>query len=302
MIRFRAGFLTALALLALAPAAHAFSGRNGAIVYGWNAWYGEWSSIVQGGIWMASSTDRFERSKPVYGCDVEAPDTSAADSCTKVSYADPSIATDGRRVVFDAGPSLAVVSIDGSAFRALPAHSTDDGQPAWSPSGTRIAFVETPARRPSVWICDAQGGHARRLANGNQPAWSARNWIAFVRGRRIYRIRPDGSGLRRLTGVGYQSPAWSPHGMRLAYLRSRGGSGFLMDADGRHAHQLPRAGGSTRVVWSPDGTELLFDDVFNSLQAYDLRTHRSRDTGAGGNATGATYEEHTYGFDWQPLR
>ncbi len=97
----------------------------------------------------------------------------------------------------------------------------------------------------------------------------------------LYTMRPDGSGVRRLTNHAdeyYFSPAWSPDG---AHIAAFGGSAsrssvahvVVMDADGSNPHQIPAialrtdifmqpAGAglspSSRLVsWSPDGRQLV---------------------------------------------
>jgi tricorn protease-like protein len=61
----------------------------------------------------------------------------------------------------------------------------------WSPDGQRIAFIKipdsaTPFTVGELWVMDADGGHARRLAeadagHGTPPAWSPDGqYIAFV--------------------------------------------------------------------------------------------------------------------------
>jgi hypothetical protein len=151
----------------------------------------------------------------LYGCKGTSPE------CSAKSYTNPAFAPDGSRVVFDAGAGLALINIDGSGFHQLPAHSDDDGQPAFSPAGDRIAFVvhRDGSRTWSVWTCDATDGRNARLVvrDGSHPVLSTRNWIAFVRGDAIYRVRPNGSGLRRLTSNGSRPPGRPTAGV----LRSR---------------------------------------------------------------------------------
>jgi dipeptidyl aminopeptidase/acylaminoacyl peptidase len=86
--------------------------------------------------------------------------------------------------------------------------------------------------------------------------------IAFVRyhpaTRRdsIYTVRPNGSGLLRLTrGHDDLDPAWSPNGRRIAF--SRDGNIWVMGARGRHVHQVTKLGG-TQPAWSADGETLAF--------------------------------------------
>jgi len=79
----------------------------------------------------------------------------------------------------------------------------------------------------------------------------------------IYAVEPNGTGLVKLAeGVIYRStPAWSPDGSRLAFLRANGI--YLMNPDGSGAVKLvgcepPECEGQSDPTWSPDGTRLVF--------------------------------------------
>lgn len=80
----------------------------------------------------------------------------------------------------------------------------------------------------------------------------------------IYLVRPDGSGLRRLTvtspgGSGF--PDWSPDSTHLAFNSNRDGKHqiYVTDADGREPRRLGRLEGDDfQPDWSPDGSRLAF--------------------------------------------
>ena len=82
-------------------------------------------------------------------------------------------------------------------------------------------------------------------------------------------MRPDGSGVRRLTNdpATDYAPALSPDASRVAFLSNRSGAYriYLMNVDGTGVRALnPKANGTEAGVgWSPDGQSLLFDTTGN---------------------------------------
>ncbi|HWB53718.1 MAG TPA: DPP IV N-terminal domain-containing protein [Tepidisphaeraceae bacterium] len=64
--------------------------------------------------------------------------------------------------------------------------------PSWSPDGKKLAFAtvskpDAPVKDRDIWMVDADGGHERRLTQGEavnfQPFWAADNRIYFVSNR-----------------------------------------------------------------------------------------------------------------------
>ena len=90
----------------------------------------------------------------------------------------------------------------------------DDGMPAFSPDGRRIAFVSNRDQDNQIYVMNADGSGQRRLTRrpGNDfaPAWSPDGRrIAFHRvGDGIWVMNADGSGLTRLTAGA--DPSWRP--------------------------------------------------------------------------------------------
>ena len=96
--------------------------------------------------------------------------------------------------------------------------------------------------------------------------------LAFVRdlggsvGNEIITVRPDGSGLKRLTDNHNDEwgPAWSPDGTRIAFSSTRDGNSeiYVMDRAGREVTRLTENGASDGVpAWSPDGTKIAFSSA-----------------------------------------
>ncbi len=82
----------------------------------------------------------------------------------------------------------------------------------------------------------------------------------------IFTATPDGTDLRRVTHtLDAVSPAWSPDGRRLAYIRTAWRLPvpelWVIRADGFGARRITRLGfGDVAPAWSPDGKRIAFGD------------------------------------------
>lgn len=79
----------------------------------------------------------------------------------------------------------------------------------------------------------------------------------------IYRLKPDGSGERRLTELNADNyhGVWSPDGGRVAFVSERDGNPeiYLMNPDGGEQRRLTSDGGEhADPVWSGDGTRVAY--------------------------------------------
>jgi Tol biopolymer transport system component len=182
----------------------------------------------------------------------------------------PAWSPDGREIAYAraagaAAPAIWLVRSNGRSPRRL----TSGWSPAWAPDGKRLVFTDgamlwtirrdgagrrrltAPPSRAET--CDFSGGESSDYEG--EPDWSPDGrLIAFVRhcgsgetseDDEIYVIRPDGTGLRRVTsGPADDSPSWAPDGRRLAFVR-------LFEAD-----VVPRGGGTVRRLFRPAGREV----------------------------------------------
>ncbi len=139
----------------------------------------------------------------------------------------PSVSPDGRVIAFasilecDRGNDPLISAIDPTG-RPVSLRAYDDVRdgfdPEWAPAGKRIAFAITGEFGQSTGISiAAPGSQAKRVYKraASDPAWSPDGaWVAFVRGvgeGTIWLVRPDGSGLRRVSSRRYDAdPAWLP--------------------------------------------------------------------------------------------
>jgi len=167
---------------------------------------------------------------------------------------------------------LQVADADGFNPQSVLASQEPIMSPAWSPDGSRIAYVSFDQKKPVVVVQNLAQGTTRVVANfrGNNsaPAWSpdGRNLLVALSKdglTQIYRVPATGGEAQRLTestGIDTQ-PAYSPDGQWIAFTSDRGGSPqvYRMPAAGGPAQRLTFEGTyNVGPRFSPDGKSIAY--------------------------------------------
>jgi Tol biopolymer transport system component len=180
------------------------------------------------------------------------------------------VSPDGRLIAVSSGGgefpprNIYVMQPDGSHLQQITSGSVWDTSPAWSPDGSSIVFTSNRC----CTTANSSGNYA------------------------LYTMDPDGSELRRITydTASDVSPAWSPDGTRIAYIRS-GDEGRLpqsgqpyqiwtVNADGTDARALTNNGRmNDAVAWSPDGRDLAYISHLSNDADWQIRVMRADGSG-----------------------
>lgn len=198
---------------------------------------------------------------------------------------------------------LLLTDREGSWPRSLTTGPGDDWGAQPGPDGRYVAFVHRPSddlNRLDIKRIDLTSGQIDVLAGGAsrqknwEPRWSPDgSAIAFLSQRsgwnEVWLIRPDGEGLRQLTGLNHDVAdlAWSPEGSRLAATVNRGGAfdlALIDVASGNLSYLRTGQGYHSRPTWSPQG-DFLTVEYEDSTRPPDLY----RVAVAGGEATQLTF-------------
>lgn len=159
----------------------------------------------------------------------------------------PSISPDGSTVCFSWRGDLWRVSITGGLATRLTAHPMDESLSAWSPDGQVIAFNSERSGFRNVYRMAADGTDVTAVTREDRPHFLA-GWIddetiamsawreADVhRNPRPYRVDADGGAITRMHDAFARSPAVSPDGRHIAFVRGRArwSQPFLTNSDNR---------------------------------------------------------------------
>ena len=169
-------------------------------------------------------------------------------------------------------------AVDGSYVRQLTTDNTNHEDPAWSPDGKKVAFVQIQEGSERIFLMNPDGSGAEALTPPDQrtihPSWSADSRrVAYCTDddeqppkknpSQIYSIELATRHVTSLVSGGVNTfPVWSPDGRKLAFRRMLGESNsevFVANADGSNPINItnnPAFDGWP--AWSPDGKRIAF--------------------------------------------
>ncbi len=168
--------------------------------------------------------------------------------------------------------NLWVADADGENAQTALASPEPIISPAWSPTGSSLAYVSFESRKPVVYVHDVASGKRRLIANfrgsNSAPTWSPDGRSLAVTlsrdgGSQLYNIDASGGEPRRLTQSSSidTEPVYSPDGKSLYFVSDRGGAPqiYRMAANGTNPERVTFAGGyNISPSLSPDGRWLAY--------------------------------------------
>ncbi len=178
-------------------------------------------------------------------------------------------------------PEVFTINPDGSGEMILTNFTGRDGDPSWSPDGTKIAFESFRSGFSELWTMNADGTGLTQLTFNGAPEDRGSSWTPdgtqIVYHTTEFRapagtghssfeimiINADGTGKTRLTNNLFQDtlPSVSPDGTKIAFFSTRDGDGeiYVMNIDGSNVTRLTNSPlEDAHPMWSPDGSQITF--------------------------------------------
>jgi Tol biopolymer transport system component len=182
----------------------------------------------------------------------------------------PTVARRGNRIVYSRRYWTSGIwrvqlgNAAGLPLRRLIASTRTDRDPAYSPDGSRIAFVSERSGFAEVWTSDSEGHNHQQItflkrSKLETPSWSpdARSIAFAIPGEGVYVSGSSGGSVRRIFPGFCSDPTWSHDGQAVYCSVASGESGQIVKLPITGGPSSPGAVG-TRPRESSDGKWLYF--------------------------------------------
>jgi TolB protein len=162
----------------------------------------------------------------------------------------------------------------------------DQGEPFFSPDGTRVVFETVVAGVQQLFIMNADGSKPFQIThdavNHDSPAWSPDgNKIAFVSEQggeeSIHIINPEGRDEERLTDRQHRfiHPNWSADSKQLIFCsdddlrppKKNASEIYVLELETRQLKTVISGGTNTYPSWSPDGKKIVFRKMLGEMNS-----------------------------------
>lgn len=167
---------------------------------------------------------------------------------------------------------LQIADADGANPQVMLRSKQSIISPAWSPDGSKIAYVSFELGKPVIYVQTLATGNRVPIANfkGNNsaPAWSPNgDQLAIVLSKdaisQIYTIDSSGGNLNRImrSPLIDTEPSYTPDGSSIVFTSDRGGSPqiYKVSSGGGDAERITYNGSyNISPSVSPDGSTLLY--------------------------------------------
>lgn len=173
---------------------------------------------------------------------------------------------DAKQILFSAFPGGTGVDRVDVASGKVTRIIEQAKDPAISPSGKKIAFVRRDGNDEEIWLADADGSNARKLADGGLPKWSADSKTVYFHSRKEQTIKAaDITAAESIVKDLVPSPeSWypavSPDGKNVAFVT--GGNLVVVNLDTKARLTRNLGGNGIGLVgWSPDSKQVAYGGV-----------------------------------------
>jgi len=211
---------------------------------------------------------------------------------------DAGLSPKGERVLFAARGDIFTAPVEHGPTRNLTdTAGAHEKHPAWSPDGSRIAYVSDKTGEEEIWVVAQDGSApAEQLTTGGKafryhPEWSADGkWIAFGdKDGVLWALSVADKKLNQIvhsTHGAITSYEWSAKGAFLAFDMNNSdgfGSVYIWNAADGQTHKVTDENFDSGVpAWDPDGNYLFFESVHEfapvvSQAEFNYATDRGRE-------------------------